>query len=230
MSIQAISLSDVVATSGTQIRARIDSDIVSQYSEDMREDAKAFPPVVVFRKGSQYILADGFHRVMAAGCCGFKTIKADVRKGTKSDALRYALGANAAHGLRRTNADKRRSVELALAEWPRLSDRKIAEVCAVSHQAVTNWRGELSTVDSSPPLPRIGRDGKERNLPQPREQVPSHEPDDPPPAAEPAEVAYLPPGNEPDIEPIRKKFMAWLGGFSEQDLGLVRLVVLEWLE
>jgi len=159
-----LKLCDISTSNGTQIRAKIDSSVVDEYALEMLGGAK-FPPVVVFHDGSDYMLADGFHRVMAASRNGAETIAADVRKGTRSDALKYALGANSAHGLKRTNADKRRSVELALEEWPKLSDRQIAEICAVGAPLVGDTRAILNcnnvTVDQS----RIGRDGKERKMP-----------------------------------------------------------------
>ena len=38
-------------------------------------------------------------------------IAADVRQGTRRDALLFAAGANSSHGLSRTTADKRRAIE-----------------------------------------------------------------------------------------------------------------------
>jgi hypothetical protein len=57
---------------------------------------------------------------------------------------------------------------LALSEWPKLSDRQIAEICAVSSEMVGDVRKkQLSESDSSPePITRIGRDGKERKMPK----------------------------------------------------------------
>lgn len=51
------------------------------------------------------------------------TIAVDVRPGSQRDAILYSLGANAAHGRRRTNADKRRAVQRMLSdeEWSRWS-------------------------------------------------------------------------------------------------------------
>jgi hypothetical protein len=173
----------LITTAGTQIRAKIDADTVDQYAELMRDTANKFPPVVVFHDGERYLLADGFHRVMATTRNGSSTILADVRRGNWDDALRYALSANVAHGLRRTNSDKRRSVVLALAAWPRLSDRKLAEICAVHHQLVADVRrSELDDSSSSPePAARIGADGKERKLPakpKPQQQEPPMADDD----------------------------------------------------
>jgi hypothetical protein len=76
--------------------------------------------------------------------------------------LKFALAANAAHGLKRTNADKRRSVELALAEWPNLSSRELAKICAVSDMMVGEIRNQLQESCSST---RTGADGKEYKVP-----------------------------------------------------------------
>jgi uncharacterized ParB-like nuclease family protein len=163
-----LELSAIRCDCGTQIRAAIHEPTVDEYAEAMTQKAD-FPPVVVFHDGSQYVLADGFHRVMAASRRGQKQISADVRQGTKSDALRFALGANALHGLKRTNADKRRSVELALAEWPKLSNREIARVCAVGETLVRDTRPNCAKSAVEPT--RIGADGKERRVPL-RESAP----------------------------------------------------------
>jgi hypothetical protein len=177
-----LQLSQIVTTAGTQIRASIDDGSVGEYADAMNDGA-VFPPVVVFHDGSDYVLADGFHRVMAASRNGFKDIEADVRKGTKSDALKFALGANTTHGLKRTNADKRRSVDLALAEWPKLSAREIARICAVSDPFVGELMAERQplTVSSST---RIGKDGKTRKLPAKKSK--------PQPTEEPPEEAERP--------------------------------------
>lgn len=50
--------------------------------------------------------------------------------------LKHALGANAAHGHQRTNADKRRCVEIALREFAGMSNRAIADMCGVSADLV----------------------------------------------------------------------------------------------
>jgi transposase-like protein len=69
-----------------------------------------------------------------------------LRSGPRRDAIVHAAGANADHGLRRTNADKRRAVETLLrdGEWSQWSDREIARRCQVSAPLVGNIRRELS--------------------------------------------------------------------------------------
>ena len=151
-----------------QARAGLNPATVSEYAEALQSGA-TLPPVDVFHDGEIHWLADGFHRVAAAEQAGLTEVEADVRQGGRRDAILHACGANATHGLRRTNADKRRAVETLLRdeEWRRWSDRRIAETCGVSNNFVGDVRRELSSNDSSDePETRIGADGKERRLPQ----------------------------------------------------------------
>jgi hypothetical protein len=155
-------LDSIRLDAGTQTRAHVDDSVVAEYAEAMvRKDV--FPPVVVFQNNGDFIMADGFHRFRAARRARLTHILVEVRQGSRRDALRFALGANHKHGLRRTNGDKRRGVELALAEFGNHSDRLLAEMCGVSQTFVGNVRHQLSTVYSSPR--RLGRDGKVRALP-----------------------------------------------------------------
>jgi uncharacterized ParB-like nuclease family protein len=157
---QKIQLSAITTDAGTQCRAGLDQGVVSDYADAMKAGDK-FPPIVVFTDGKTYWPADGFHRAAAMMKNGGTEIHCDVRKGTRQDAIKFALGANAIHGLRRTNADKRKAVELALAEWPTLSSAEIARLCAVSHPTVENIRREVQPVKFTG-SPRIGADGKTR--------------------------------------------------------------------
>ena len=88
------------------------------------------------------LVADGFHRTAGKEKIGNKKIPAQVHQGTRRDAILYAAGANAAHGQRRTNADKRRAVETLLRdkEWGNWSDREIARRCNVSDRFVNEVR------------------------------------------------------------------------------------------
>lgn len=147
---------------GLQIRETIDVSAVNEYTQRFR-DGGTFPPVVVFYDGTTYWLADGYHRVEGASVAGLKEIAADVRTGTKRDALLFACGANDDHGLRRTNADKRRAVETVLrdVEWGAKSEEWIASTCRVSRKLVTAVREELNLGKNK--LVE-GRDGKIRDV------------------------------------------------------------------
>lgn len=145
MNRKAIPLADIRTDGGTQPRAAIDPEVVAEYAEAMGRNVD-FPPVTVFFDGSRYWLADGFHRLEAAAAAGADDIDADIRQGTLRDAVLFSLGANAGHGLRRTNEDKRRAVMRALSdpEWKKWSDRAIAEKCSVSDRFVNAMRAESS--------------------------------------------------------------------------------------
>ena len=94
---------------------------------------------------------------MAAEQIDALDIPAELRAGGRVDALKHALGANAVHGQRRTNADKRRCVELAVKEFASLSSRAIAELCGVSHPYVESIRPDVETVSTSTRTDTLGR-------------------------------------------------------------------------
>lgn len=145
---------------GTQPRAELNESVVAEYSEAMQSGAE-FPPCVVFYDGSNNWLGDGFHRYFGAEKAA-KTLLCEQRPGSRRDAILYSVGANATHGLRRTNADKRRAVETLLQddEWGGRSDRWIAEQCGVSPSFVGGVRVELGVHDGHLSATRIGQDGK----------------------------------------------------------------------
>jgi DNA modification methylase len=139
-----LSIELIQMNGGTQPRAAMEQNTVDEYAAEMREGV-TFPPVTVYFDGQVYWLADGFHRVHAALEIGRRVIEAEVRQGTRREAVLHSVGANAAHGLRRLNADKRRAVETLLrdVEWVAWSDREIARRCEVGAPFVGNLRKEL---------------------------------------------------------------------------------------
>lgn len=183
---------------GLQTRVGISAEAVDDYAEALKAKAK-LPPAVVFCDGSKYYLADGFHRVEAALRAGHPTIKAEIHKGGFVDALKYALGANAAHGLRRTNADKQRALEIAWENRETLfggdpTGGALATICAVSRRSGENFVNRMSTAQNvqltgfktahaaadgepgkadNPPVPRrIGANGKTYAIPVPKRSAP----------------------------------------------------------
>lgn len=142
-----LSLGLIRRDGGTQPRDRISNDIAKEYAEAIADGA-VLPAVTVFYDGATYWLADGFHRAAAHDQLGLADIAADVRQGTQRDAVLYSVGANASHGYRRSNADKRRAVLTLLndPEWAKWSDREIARRADVSNQFVSNLR-PASTVN-----------------------------------------------------------------------------------
>ncbi len=144
--IREIPLDQIQAGGTTQMRvAGIDPSVVADYANAM-EAGSVFPPIIVYHAGADYWPGDGFHRLAAAKRINRETITADIREGGQRDALLLAAGANAVHGLRRTQADKRQAVETLLRdpEWSRWSDREIGKACAVDHKTVGAVRRELT--------------------------------------------------------------------------------------
>lgn len=140
-----VALNLIRADGGTQSRAQIYESVVSDYSDLIAAGAE-FPPVVVFFDGASYWLADGFHRHAAHVSLGLTEIAAEIRQGTRRDAILFSVGANSAHGLRRTNDDKRRAVMVLLndPEWSKWSDREIARQASVSQPFVSRLRPALT--------------------------------------------------------------------------------------
>ena len=138
---------------GTQSRAGLNEQTIDEYAEAMDAGAQ-FPPVLVFYNGEEYWLADGFHRVAAAKRLEWADIAVEIRSGTRRDAVLYSVGANTAHGLRRTNADKRRAVETLLRdeEWSQWSNREIARRCGVGDQLVRQLRNSICVIHADTKL------------------------------------------------------------------------------
>lgn len=223
MAVETVCIADF-DRNGLQTRVALDEETVKDYAEAMEKRAK-FPPVKAFCDGTKIYLADGFHRVEAALRSGFKKIKADVSPGGFVDALRFALGANANHGLRRTNADKRRSLEMAWDHRVELfggepSNALLAEMCGVSDRTVASFRADVvkdvppppakaptsptqEPAKHEPPTQRIGKDGKKRTVtPPPSKPAPKA------PAQRPCRKGYYigPDGKEHAVGIILDRF------------------------
>lgn len=135
-------ISEIMTNGGTQSRGAIIDGVVNDYMELL----DVLPPVVVFHDGEAYWLGDGFHRLRAFEKAGQHDIPAEIRQGTRRDAILFSVGANAQHGLRRTRADKQRAVLTLLhdAEWGAWSDSEIARRCNVSHTMVATLRSSIA--------------------------------------------------------------------------------------
>ena len=109
---------------GTQARVSLNQDVVKEYAESMRE-GDVFPPITVFFDGSDYWLADGFHRYFATKANAFTSIEAEVKNGTLDDATLFAFSANSKRGLSMTFEDNRNIIYAMLRhpEWSKWTNR-----------------------------------------------------------------------------------------------------------
>src|SRR5919199_1477444 len=85
-------IADLLANTPIDTEAHLDPTRVERYAEMLDE----LPPVVVFDTEEGLLLADGYHRVAAARRLGRKAVEAEVRPGSRHEALLYAAEVGAA--------------------------------------------------------------------------------------------------------------------------------------
>jgi len=172
-----IPINSIITDPQIQLSTRfVDSATVRQYVAALASGAE-FPPIVIYEAGGCHYLADGFHRVAAYRFCGMAEVEAEIRQGTKRDAMVHAATANATNGKPMSQKEKQQAGKrlLKLTDW---SDHEIARQLAVTRPTVGNWRKSLSS-KNLPDSPRTvtragttyqmdtGKIGKEQ---EPREQ------------------------------------------------------------
>lgn len=135
-------LDDIDLEASPRVRVEDSEEMVIALREGY--EGRGQPPFpIVYRCGDKLLLADGRHRIKGAKAAGLTKLYCNVRQGTPDDCLKEALGCNSKHGLRRTNADKRLCVEIALRKWPVMSDHQIADMTRVSAPFVGSVRVAL---------------------------------------------------------------------------------------
>ncbi len=152
---------EITIDAGTQARAEICEDTVADYAAAMLAGDQ-FPPVVLFHDGKKYYLGDGFHRVLASQRAEFTEVNAEVRKGTRQDALWFAVSANRTNGKRMTRQDVRHAIGIVLREFPDRSDREIGEQIGCDGKTVASVRSDMESGAEIPQVEkRTGADGKQ---------------------------------------------------------------------
>lgn len=164
MKTEDIPLKRIRLDGGTQPRVKIDQDTVADHKAGY-ELGEERPALDVFWDGTDYWLADGFHRWHGANQAKLEDHTCIVHQGTQRDAILFSVGANGKHGLRRTNEDKRKAVETLLndKEWGERSQNWIAEKCGVSSGFVSDIVAQLPLNGSCRrPEKTKGKDGRVR--------------------------------------------------------------------
>lgn len=166
-------LEEIRIDGGTQARAKMNTATVEEYATALKEGV-IFPPVVVFYDGTDYWLADGFNRYYANKMISRTNIDIDIKKGSQLDAKLYAVGANATHGERRTQEDKRNAVLMVLNEpaWKGFSEREVARYCGVSHFLVQTIKKSLAL------MPEKVQTEKPAKKILPKQETPEYDPKD----------------------------------------------------
>lgn len=146
---QLVQIKALVSDEKFQSRTRTDEGTLADYKDAMSNGA-SMPPIVVADVDGVLFIVDGWHRVSAALALGWLELEAFVEPMTINEAVWEAASANKAHGLRRSNADKIRAVEMvfALDDTASVSDREIARRIGVSHEFVRQHRSRGATPDT----------------------------------------------------------------------------------
>ncbi len=157
MDVRELPMDEIVLDPNLNLRDRLDDWTVERYADA----GSRMPPVTVFEVEGQWLLADGFHRHAAAAMLGRRSIPAEVRDGSMSDALDFVSGVNAFHGLPLSRAERRRAIEVKLRLHSDWSDGRLAEETGVGRATIGKVRKAL--VDAGQigaEVSRVGADGK----------------------------------------------------------------------
>jgi hypothetical protein len=130
----------------TEMRERINDGKVLQYASEIKDGANfPCPDVFVDPKTEQYLVGDGFHRILAHKENRSKTIEVELRRGRYLDAVLFNIEANRKHrGLPFTQGDLGKCIETLLRdkESSKWTQTKIAETvgCSIAYtsQVVKN--------------------------------------------------------------------------------------------
>lgn len=186
--LEIIELKNILTGKGTQGRVTLDQGAIKEYGKDLEhakasyiekmtakdpafkfdedvflQEADPFPPLEVYRDAEGHIyLTDGFHRHNSKKENGFKKALCEVKEGTLRDAILRSTQVNQGHGVRRTQKDKRRAVEILLndKEWKEKSNNWIAEQAGVSEFLVRTLRPAADTGKSKTVRTRSGKTTK----------------------------------------------------------------------
>jgi hypothetical protein len=149
----------------TQARLALSQDKVKEYAALMAE-GEEFPLVDVFFDGSDYWLADGFHRYFATKTNRKTSIQATVTNGTLEEAQLFAMKANRGHGLHMLAADIRHCIVRMLEHpvWGAWTNAAIAKHVGTSKMTVGRVKAAMSEPEKSTEKKYINQFGEEKTI------------------------------------------------------------------
>lgn len=149
MHAETISLKQIIRDERYQGRAQLCSETLADYKRlatESPDDPWPFDDTcTLFRVDKKLYLADGWHRVTVWEQLGRDAVSASIVDGTEQQLFEFICGANSRHALRRTQADCRRTVRLALQReaYRHASIASVATMCCVSRGLVKSVRSEM---------------------------------------------------------------------------------------
>lgn len=149
----------------TQAREALSPPKVKEYSELMKDGA-VFPAIDVFFDGSDYWLADGFHRYFATKANKSVSIEVIVHTGTVEDAQLFACGANKGRGLEMSWKDIRHVVMRMLRHitWGKWTNAEIARHVGCSKMTVGRVKATMEELDNETKKKYTNQHGEEKTI------------------------------------------------------------------
>jgi len=149
----------------TQAREALSQKKVNEYAELMKDGA-IFPAIDVFFDGSEYWLADGFHRYFATKAQGVVSIESDVHTGTLEDAQLYAYGANKGRGLEMSWKDIRHVIMRMLRHetWGKWTNAEIARHVGCSKMTVGRVKASIEEPNKETVKTYRNQHGQEKTI------------------------------------------------------------------
>ena len=121
----------------------------------------AWPPILVRRDG---FVIDGGHRVAAARRLGLARILAVYFDGDTDDAYVEFVRRNVTHGLVLSLRERKEAANRVLQMHPEWSDRRVAEVCALSPKTVGRLRPTSNDIEDLDLIEGGVREGRDHRL------------------------------------------------------------------
>ena len=171
-----IALTEIVLSDDFRCRVQEDEDTVDDYTEVLTDYKEAsdrgkssqypFPPAWVWydEDGQVYLLA-GFHRYKATEKAKFRKLLVKEFKGTREEAILFAMRDNRKHGKRLSSGDLKYCIEKALRLFPTRTPGVIAKDLGCHRSYAYKIEKELSTSRQLTEVEeREGADGKKRSV------------------------------------------------------------------
>ena len=159
---EMLKLGEIQVLKNFSVRTQLRDEILSSLKDALADGVNHFPPLSVFFDGERHILADGHYRYWALKAVEISAVECAVYQGSWRDAWLFSVQANASHGVRLSNTEKRAAVTKILQdeEWLKMSDYSIADLVRVSRSLVQKIRRELESSYGGQTT-RIGRNGRQ---------------------------------------------------------------------
>ena len=143
--IKTLNLAVLRLDGDTQARLALSQEKVQEYAALM-EDGEEFRPIDAFFDGSDYWLADGFHRYFATKANKKTSITATIHNGTLDEAQLFAFAANKGHGLHMTATDIRHCIVRMLEHpvWSGWTNAAIAKHVGTSKMTVGRVKSAMT--------------------------------------------------------------------------------------